>query len=106
MNMRNMLGKYRYAEDIGIKELNTLIRQNPDCILLDVRSVQEYKEGHLNRAVNIPLYELEMKCNFQTKNKMIIVYCQSGIRSKKAVRILRKKGYTNLYNLQNGLNGI
>lgn len=104
--MRNMLGKYRCAEDIDIKELNALVKQNPDCILLDVRSTQEYKEGHLNGATNIPLYELEKNCNLQTKDKTIIVYCQSGIRSKKAVRILRKKGYTNLYNLENGLDGV
>lgn len=104
--MRNMLGKYRCAEDIDIKELNLLVKQNPDCVLLDVRSVQEYKEGHLNGSINIPLYELEKNCDFQTKDKTIIVYCQSGIRSKKAVRILRKKGYTNLYNLENGLDGV
>lgn len=104
--MRNMLEKYRCAEDIDIKELNALVKQNPDCILLDVRSTQEYKEGHLNGSTNIPLYELEKNCNFHTKDKTIIVYCQSGIRSKKAVRILRRKGYTNLYNLQNGLDGM
>ncbi len=37
---------------------------------------------------------------------MIIVYCQSGMRSKKAIKILKKAGFKSLYNLENGLDGI
>ena len=40
------------------------------------------------------------------KDAIIIVYCQSGIRSKKAIEILNKNGYKNLYHLKNGLDGI
>ena len=42
--------RYRNNEDIGISELNNIIKTNKECILLDVRSPQEYKEGHLNRC--------------------------------------------------------
>lgn len=103
------LNRYRNDEgDININELKNLIKVNEEAILLDVRSPQEYDEGHLDGAINIPLYELEKccDCKLKDKNKIIIVYCQSGMRSMKAIRILKKAGFKNLYNLRNGLDGI
>ncbi len=53
MNIRKVLGKlknYRNNGDIGIEELKNIIRMNETSILLDVRSPQEYNEGHLNRS--------------------------------------------------------
>lgn len=44
------LKKYRNDENITIGELNNIIKINKECILLDVRSPQEYNEGHLNRS--------------------------------------------------------
>lgn len=97
----------RDKNDINIYELNEMICLNPNIILLDVRSKQEYNEGHLNNAINIPLYELQIcLCKLKDKEKIIVVYCQSGIRSKKAIRILNKNGFKNLYNLKDGLDGI
>lgn len=73
-------------------------------ILLDVRSPQEFKEGHLNGAINVPLCEVKMKVPkiVTDKNKYIIAYCTSGIRSKKAQNILNSIGYKNVYNLASG----
>ncbi len=61
-----------------------------------------------NGAINIPLYNLAecFKFKLKDKNKIIVVYCQSGIRSKKAVKILFKMGFENLYNLKGGLDEI
>ena len=100
--------KHRNDENINIIELNNILRINNDCILLDVRSPQEYGEGHLTGAINIPLYELEQCCECKLKDieKTIIVYCQSGIRSKKAIAILKKNGFKNLYHLKGGLDAI
>lgn len=92
--------------DININELMYIISTNPNSILLDVRSPQEFKEGHLNGAINVPLYELETCYNLNEKDKIIIVYCQSGIRSKKAIKILNRNGFKNLYHLRDGLDGI
>lgn len=53
MNIKSLLGKlrqYRNSEDISIQELNNIIKMNEEAILLDVRSPQEYREGHLNRS--------------------------------------------------------
>ena len=91
--------------DIDIYELRKITYNNIEAILLDVRSPLEFKEGHLKNAINIPLYDLDKNCNLRIKdkNKVIIVYCQSGIRSKKAIKILYKNGFMNLYHLKGGL---
>ena len=75
------------------------------AILVDVRSPQEYREGHLEGAILIPEYELISKHSktFESKDETIIVYCSNGLRSKKAQRKLEKQGYTNVYNLVNDL---
>lgn len=89
-------------------EAKELLRNSSNTILLDVRSNQEYDEYHLDGAINIPLYELRTSVNniIQDKNQAIIVYCQSGGRSKKAVNILKKLGYTNLYEIDGGIDNI
>ncbi len=53
MNINKLLvklKKYRNDEDISIEEVKNIIKVNEESILLDVRSPQEYKEGHLNRG--------------------------------------------------------
>ncbi len=111
MNIQKLLNKiknYRETENINLEEIKDILKSNKEAKLLDVRSPQEYKEGHLNGAVNIPLYELEAccDCKLNKKNEPIIVYCQSGTRSKKAIKILKNYGYSNLYHLKGGLNEI
>lgn len=108
MKIYKILKKCRSSKDINIEELKSLINKNNQIILLDVRSPQEYREGYLSGAINIPLYELEIcaSCKLKEKDKTIIVYCQSGIRSKKAIKILNKNGFKNLYHLKGGLDSI
>lgn len=108
MKLYKIFKNCRNSEDINIEELKGLIRTNKEIILIDVRSPQEYKEGCLSGSINIPLYELEecCDCKLKYKEKTIIVYCQSGIRSKKAVNILKKNGFKNLYHLKGGLDAI
>lgn len=69
--------------------------------IIDVRSRQEYKEGHIDGAINIPLYEIKSVVPTQiiNKNQPIIVYCSGGVRSRKAQIILISMGYTNVYNV-------
>ena len=71
------------------------------AIVIDVRSADEYNEGHIKGAINIPVDEID-SISYK-KDKTIIVYCASGIRSEKAVKRLVELGYTSLYNLDGGL---
>lgn len=89
--------------DIDFETLQKMIKEG--AILVDVRSVQEFKEGHLYGAIHLAEYEIPAKHNniLSNKNAKIIVYCQNGGRSKKACKKLRKLGYSNVYNLYEGL---
>lgn len=78
------------------------------AILVDVRSIQEYNEGHLYGAIHLADYEIPIKHDYilPNKNAQIIVYCQNGGRSKKAYKKLKKLGYNNVFNLCGGLDNI
>lgn len=69
--------------------------------LVDVRSPQEFYEGHYDGAINIPLYEIEERILdvVNDKNSIIVVYCSTGQRSRKAQSILNSMGYTEVYNM-------
>lgn len=77
-------------------------------VLLDVRSNQEYEEGHLPSAICLPVYHLKTKIGEVVPNKQttIVVYCSSGSRSKQAKMQLEQMGYQKVYNLNGGLNSI
>ena len=94
--------------EISAKDLKNILSQNKNIVLLDVRSKQEYNEGHLNGSISIPYYEIESKIDKIISNKktMIVVYCEHGTRSKNVVKKLHKFGYENVFNLKNGLEGI
>ena len=71
-------------------------RKNPDSILLDVRTEEEYADGHIRGSVNVPLQRIEGILEKVTDpRKVIYVYCRSGVRSEKAVTILKQMGYAN-----------
>lgn len=101
---------YRCAKtkDISFCTLKDMLKNSNDLVLIDVRSPMEFREGRINTAINIPFYDIEKDVRrvIPNLNLTIIVYCQSGTRSKKACRILEKLGYTNLYNLIGGLDGV
>lgn len=94
--------------DINYDELMDLLRNDNNVVLIDVRSPQEFAEGRLKKAINIPWYDIAKKVSTIILNNdmNVIVYCQSGERSKKACTVLCKLGYVNVYNLKGGLNNI
>ena len=93
--------------DIDFDSVYQMVKQNK-CILIDVRSRQEYKEKHLEGSISIPIYELKsiVTRRIPNKNTTIVVYCQTGQRSRKAMQILYKLNYNNVYNLKGGLDNI
>jgi rhodanese-related sulfurtransferase len=71
------------------------------AVVIDVRSAGEFTAGHLVKAINIPLSEIESVTarKFTNKNEVLLLHCQSGKRSSEAARKLKELGYTNVYNL-------
>ena len=74
-------------------------------LILDVRDATEFAAGHIQGAKHIPVAELlsRMKEIEKFKNKVVLVHCQKGMRAKAACAILRGQSFTQLHNLQGGL---
>ena len=83
----------------------TLINR-ANALVLDVREDAEFASGHIAEAMHIPLDSLAERLGELKKyqNKTILVNCQRGMRSAKACDILRKAEFTQVHNLQGGLN--
>jgi rhodanese-related sulfurtransferase len=73
-----------------------------DSIILDVRKTDECEEGIIEGAINIPLDELREHLAELDKNKMILIYCQVGLRGYIAYRLLKLKGFSRVKNLSGG----
>lgn len=108
--IRNIFANHLFRQDnkITYMQAREIMNKNPLAILLDVRSKQEYDEYHLNGAICIPTYELisQIEKIVENKEQTIIVYCQSGGRSKKAINILKKIGYDNIYEIAGGIDNL
>ena len=103
--LKKFLNKNRcYCEtEISNEQLEKMIKEG--TILLDVRSIQEFEEGHMESAISLPVYDIKKKYQevLKDKSQIIIVYCSTGHRSEKAQKILKKLGYEKVYNLCNSL---
>jgi phage shock protein E len=86
--------------DITGTQAKALVRTQK-ALLLDVRTAEEFAEGHLEGAINIPVQVLEVKLSSlpAKKDQDIVVYCRSGRRSATAKAILEKAGFTKVHDL-------
>ncbi len=79
-------------------------RGDSNYVPLDVRTPQEYEEGHIENSQLLdfksPYFEEEVQK--LGKNKIYYIYCRSGVRSKKAAKIMDKKGFKEIYNIMGG----
>lgn len=90
---------------ITATELQKLIKDKSDLQLIDVRTIGEYKAGHLSKSVLIDYYKPDFKAQLQKldKNKPIAVYCAIGGRSNGALQILKRLGFKEAYDLSGGI---
>lgn len=87
------------------KEFHSRLNQ-PDYILLDVRTPAEYQQGHIKGAIladinNQPAFLAEIEK--LDKDKHYLIYCRSGARSTSACLYMEKIGFKNVYNLKGGI---
>ena len=103
----NIFKLFRYnKKEVSLQEAIDIINEHGKSVaVIDVRSIQEYNEGHLEGAINIPIYDIKkIKDIIKDRNSIIIVYCSNGIRSKKAAKILNDLCYLNVYSINKGVN--
>ena len=84
-------------QSLNSEEISEII-QDKSVTIIDVRTAEEYKTGHVEDAINIPYDEIENEVNYD-KDQTIAVYCRTGVRSSEAAKILEKMGYTKIYDL-------
>lgn len=75
-------------------------RKHANAVLLDVRTAEEYRQGHIEGSLNIPLQNIQsVKSSISALDKPIYVHCLSGSRSAQAASVLKSMGYTNVTNI-------
>lgn len=87
---------------VDVEKFADLIQ--PSCQLIDVRTPQEFAKGHIPKAVNIDYKNADFKSqiNILDTSKPVLLYCHSGGRSAKSYKILKEKGFKEVYDLQGG----
>ena len=87
---------------VNTAEATHLINRE-DALVVDVRDPGEYGAGHILGAKNVPLSRLNDADVAKRKDRPVIVYCEGGDRSGKAIAALKKQGFTRVVNLTGGL---
>ena len=90
---------------VNAEEAAELIRQNPNLKVLDVRTRPEFLTGHIAGAVQINYFRLDFREQLaaQTFPNGVLVHCQSGGRSTRALRLLKDQGVETIYHLDGGM---
>lgn len=86
-------------QQISQEEAMQMMETEDDCLILDVRTPEEFAEGHIPEAVNIPNESIgdDVSNTLKDKDQILLVYCRSGNRSKQASSKLAMMGYTNVF---------
>ena len=105
MGFLSGLFRGRQYTTINGSQLQKIMENNSKMLILDVRSLAEFKSGHIPNAKNIPVDIISSKLSSLSsyKDSEILVYCASGGRSARASDILSKNGFSKVYNLSGGV---
>ncbi|MFC1862257.1 rhodanese-like domain-containing protein [Chloroflexota bacterium] len=95
-------------EDVSAQEAFALIQNNsndPDFIIVDVRTPQEFAEGHVEKANNLDFNSETFRddVNRLDKDKTYLIYCHSGNRSRNALNVMRELDFTKIYHMAGGI---
>jgi rhodanese-related sulfurtransferase len=97
----------RFTPTKGVRNISTTELKNEmndkNKQYVDVRTPGEFKGNHIKGFKNIPLHQLAQKATELSKDKEVVVICQSGMRSQKASKQLKKLGFTNVTNVKGGM---
>jgi rhodanese-related sulfurtransferase len=97
----------RFIPTKGVRNISTTQLKNElkdkNKQFVDVRTPGEFKGNHIKGFKNVPLHQLVQKANELSKDKEVVVICQSGMRSQKASKQLKKLGFTKVTNVRGGM---
>lgn len=89
---------------VSVEEAKNILAEEPGAVFLDVRTPEEFEEGHIEGAVNINFFDEDFKEQVEAldKEKPVYIYCRSGNRSQKAGKILSQMGFEKVYDIGAG----
>ncbi len=95
-------------KNISVDEAFVLIQKNEDnshLVILDVRTPEEFNNGHIENAINLDFYSETFKDNLDKldKNKTYITHCEAGGRSRKTLKIMEDLGFIEAYDMKGGI---
>ena len=95
------------VKNVSASEACQFIQENPGLLILDVRTEEEYRQGHIPGAVLVPVEEFSSRVGefAAYSDKPVLVYCASGGRSPEAVDILLNNHFSRVYHLYEGISG-
>ena len=93
------------VSQISVRELRDMIGKKERFTLVDVRSANEFANGHIGGAVNIPAPDLRTKYRALKKDRPVILICGTGHRSSLGASLLRKRGFKDVRNVAGGMTG-
>lgn len=93
------MGIFDMLKTAGIEEGVQRFREAGNAVLLDVRTRQEYMQGHIPGSINLPLQQIEDAEDEIEKDAKLFVYCLSGGRSSQATEMLRDMGFADVCNI-------
>lgn len=84
---------------------NEIDKNDPGTVLIDIRTPQEFAEGHIPGALNLDFYAsgFEAELNAMDKTKTYLIYCRSGNRTGQALALMNRLGFSKVINLQKGI---
>ena len=96
------------VKNISAEEAKTLMLENPEIEILDVRTPSEYGAGHLKKSENVDFLGSEFLKNIKNldPNKTYLVYCSMGGRSSQASQLMQKQGFNSVYNSKEGFSSL
>lgn len=95
------------ATPVNSTEVEALIKKQPKMVILDVRTPDEFKAGHVKNAININIHDADAleRIGKLDKKTTYLVYCRTKNRSGVAVNHMLQNGFTNVYHMMDGMAG-
>lgn len=95
-----MIGLFKNKGLMSIDDYNDVITNDKTISLIDVRTKEEYADGHIPGSINLPVDEAENISRYvPDKSAKMLVYCRSGARTSRACQIFKTLGYKNVTNI-------
>ncbi len=97
-------GELQVAKDITAQQARELLREKPEVIIVDVRTPKEFLAGHLKNAINIDIKNsnFESELSKLDREKVYLVHCRSGARSRNSLETWSKLGFKMVFHMKDG----